>query len=55
MKIFIAGATGVVGRRRIPVLTQIGHQVAADFLEKKVIWSFGSCTRRQRVRRPNRK
>jgi nucleoside-diphosphate-sugar epimerase len=27
MKIFIAGATGTVGRRLIPVLTQIGHQV----------------------------
>ena len=39
MKIFIAGATGAVDAGCIPVLTQIGHQVAADFLEKKVIWS----------------
>jgi 2-alkyl-3-oxoalkanoate reductase len=27
MKIFIAGATGAVGRRLIPALIQLGHQV----------------------------
>ena len=27
MKIFIAGATGAVGRRLIPALIQSGHQV----------------------------
>jgi nucleoside-diphosphate-sugar epimerase len=27
MRIFIAGATGAVGRRRTPALIQLGHQV----------------------------
>ena len=27
MKVFVAGATGVVGRRLVPLLVQAGHQV----------------------------
>lgn len=29
MKVFVAGATGVVGRRAVPLLVQAGHQVTA--------------------------
>jgi uncharacterized protein YbjT (DUF2867 family) len=29
MKVFIAGATGVVGRRAIPLMIAAGHQVTA--------------------------
>src|SRR5690242_10768338 len=29
MKIFVAGATGVVGRRVVPLLVTAGHQVSA--------------------------
>lgn len=29
MKVFVAGATGVVGRRTVPLLVQAGHQVTA--------------------------
>ena len=28
MKIFVAGATGAVGRRLVPLLTAAGHEVA---------------------------
>src|SRR5262245_8761357 len=29
MKIFVAGATGVIGRRAVPALIQAGHEVTA--------------------------
>ncbi len=29
MKIFVAGATGVVGRRAVPLLLAAGHDVSA--------------------------
>jgi uncharacterized protein YbjT (DUF2867 family) len=29
MKVFMAGATGVIGRRLVPQLVEAGHEVAA--------------------------
>jgi len=29
MRIFLAGATGVIGRRRLPMLIENGHEVTA--------------------------
>ncbi|MBA2459183.1 MAG: NAD(P)-dependent oxidoreductase [Gemmatimonadales bacterium] len=41
MKIFVAGATGVIGRRAVPLLLQAGHQVTAAGRDQAKLGALG--------------
>jgi nucleoside-diphosphate-sugar epimerase len=45
MKIFLAGGTGAVGKRLIPVLIKAGHKVVALNLSLRLSARFFCCER----------